>query len=402
MVRRRDFPAHFWESGDLVASRSVQGYFVTIQGWGLEYLRVPRHHQMGGSRLDNVGSSWPEGLRQRLRQPTLWAAFATVYIPFVAYLTWDGMAMTPHPNAWGWAYRIFNPFYLFGGCVWLSPIPWEWAWPSGRSRSLWKGALSGFAFSEAFILTKVFLGAAFKLKAHENLDLLADLMVNLCFLGPSMMLVGGALAHRNISDRERRAFQEQAEEAQTRLLQSQLHPHVLFNSLNGLAELVLKDPVQAERSIRALSDLLRKLLAASQSTHLPMRSERELVEDYLAMESLRLGDRLAVEWAWDSGTDEHTMIPLILQPLVENAIKHGISPNLSGGRIRIEGQVKEGELHLSVRNTGAPLREGDGQGLGLSNLSLRLALAYGETAQLRMSEADGWTIAEVHIPLMAP
>ncbi len=352
--------------------------------------------------MSEVGSSWSEGLRQRLRQPTLWAALATVYFPFIAYLAWEGLAMEPHPNAWGWVFRTFNPFYLFGGCVWLSPIPWEWAWPPGRSRSLWKGALAGFAFSEAYILIKVLLGIAFKWKAHEPLDILPDLLVNLCFLGPSMMLVGGALAHRNISDRERRAFQEQAEEAQTRLLQSQLHPHVLFNSLNGLAELVLKDPVRAERSIRALSDLLRKLLAASQSNSLPLRAERELVEDYLAMESMRLGDRLAVEWVWDSGLDERAAIPLILQPLVENAIKHGVSPELSGGRIRIEGQVKEGGMLLSVRNTGARLTEGDGQGLGLSNLRFRLALAYGEDAHFQMSEAEGWTLAELHIPLMAP
>jgi two-component sensor histidine kinase len=349
--------------------------------------------------LSEVGSSWSEGLRQRLRQPTLWAAFGMAYVPYLAYLTWEGLAMSPHPNAWGWASRIFNPFYLFAGCVWLSPIPWEWAWPPGRSRSLWKGALAGFAFAETFVLIKFFLNLAFKLKAREDLDFLPGLLVNLCFLGPSTMLVGGALAYRNISDRERLAFQEQAEEAQTRLLQSQLHPHVLFNSLNGLAELVLKDPVRAERSIRALSDLLRKLLAASQSRSLPLRAERELVEDYLAMESMRLGERLQVDWDWDAAVDEHPVVPLLLQPLVENAIKHGVSPDLAGGRIRVEARIENDQLRLTVRNTGAPLTVGDGQGLGLTNLRFRLALAYGDAAVLQMHEAGGWTLAEVRIPL---
>ena len=355
---------------------------------------------MEGSSLSEAGSAWVEGLRLRLGQRTLWAAFATGFVPFFAFLVWMAGSSTPHPNAWGWAIRFLNPFTLFFGCIWLAPIPWEWAWPPGRSRNLWKGAFASFLFAEAFVALRALMDSGLKMKAHERPDFLPDLLVSLCFLGPSMMLVGGALAHRAISDRERRAFQAQAEEAQTRLLQSQLHPHVLFNSLNGLAELVLKDPPRAERSIRALSDLLRQLLTASQSASLPLSSERELVEHYLAMESLRLGDRLSVAWAWDSGFEDHPVIPLVLQPLVENAIKHGIAPELSGGRILIGARMAEGRLCLSVRNTGARLAREVGQGLGLANLRLRLALAYGDDADFCMTEAEGFTLAEVRIPLM--
>jgi len=350
--------------------------------------------------LSEAANAWPEGLRQRLRQPVLWAAFATLFLPYFAYLVWGARAMGLHPNGWGWASRFFPDLFFFSGCVWLSPIPWQWAWPPGRSRNLWKGVFAGLAFAELFVTLKVLLDAVLKLKGHENPDFLDNLLVNLSFLGPSMMLAGGLLARREISEREGRAFQERAEEAQTRLLQSQLHPHVLFNSLNGLAELVLKDPPKAERSIRALSDLLRKLLAASQSTSLPLRMERELVEDYLAMEAMRLGDRLELSWDWERGLEDQELIPLALQPLVENAIKHGIATAMAGGHIRIGARIEEGALCLSVRNSGAPLTEGNGQGLGLSNLRLRLALAYGEAASLRMAQEEGWTLAEVRIPLM--
>ncbi|HTL98595.1 MAG TPA: histidine kinase [Holophagaceae bacterium] len=343
-----------------------------------------------------------ERLRGRLRQPVLWAAFGTLFLPYAAYMVWDSRGASPPLNAWGWASIVWGPLNLFSACIWLAPIPWEWAWPAGRSRRLWKGVLASLAFALAFGAFRIATLSILRMKGHLPVELADDILTNATFLGPGLMLVGGAIAGREISDREGRLFQRQAEEAQTRLLQSQLHPHVLFNSLNGLAELALKDPPRAERSIRALSDLLRKLLEASQSTYLPLSSERALVEDYLAVESMRLGERLAVEWQWDPGLDGCAAIPLLLQPLAENAIKHGIAPQLAGGRMVLGARREGAEIRLTVRTTGAPLTEGDGRGLGLANLRFRLALAYGEAAGLGLAREGDWTAAEVRIPWETP
>ena len=350
--------------------------------------------------MDELTSPWATALRRRLRQPVQWAAFAAITLPYLAYQVWFARAMEPLPNAWGWTHRLLTPTLLFFGWVWLSPLPWEWAWRPGRSRSALRGALAAACFSEAFVLLRSLPGLWLKWKAGEPLETLETLLVNLAFLGPIMMLAGAALAHRELSEREKHHFRAQAEAAHLRLLQSQLHPHVLFNALNGLAELVERDPAAAGRGLRALSDLLRKLLEAGQATWLPLGAERALVEDYLAVEALRLGDRLRLDWRWSPELDACLAAPLLLQPLVENALKHGIAPHLDGGDLRIEGVRTADALRLTVRNTGAPL--GGGTGLGLLNLRARLEGAYGGAATLHVGSEGAWTVAEVRAPWRHP
>ena len=350
--------------------------------------------------MHDLASPWVHSLSRRLRQPAPWAAFAALTLPYLAYQAWTTLAMEPPPNAWGWTHRFLTPTLLFFGWVWLSPVPWEWAWRPGRSRSALRGALASVLFCEAFVLARSVPGVILRWKAGEPLEILEAALVNLAFLGPVMMLAGATLAHRELSEREKQHFQAQAEAAHLRLLQGQLHPHVLFNALNGLAELVERDPAAAGRGLRALSDLLRKLLEAGQAARLPLGDERALVEDYLAVEAIRLGDRLRVSWAWDPALDAHPAIPLLLQPLVENALKHGLAPHVEGGELRIEGARTGEGLRLAVLNTGAPL--GHGAGLGLQNLRARLEGAYGERAVFQLRTEAPWTLAEIRIPVEAP
>lgn len=187
-----------------------------------------------------------------------------------------------------------------------------------------------------------------------------------------------------------------------RLLHSQIHPHVLFNSLNGLVELIEKDPVQATRQAQALARLLRKLLDASEEAMLFLQEERALVEDYLALESMRLGERLSCVWRWDPALDLHPVLPLLLQPLVENAIKHGIAPCVAGGRVEISARAEGPLLILEVLNTGAPYRPRGETGMGLRNLAARLELAYGGHASLTLSslgaEPGTATLACLRLP----
>ena len=190
----------------------------------------------------------------------------------------------------------------------------------------------------------------------------------------------------------------EAQIAKTRLLQSQIHPHVLFNALNGLAELVHKDPRAAELAIHHLSDLLRRILRASEHATFPLREERCLVRDYLAIESMRLGDRLRLTWEWDDSLDDFEIPPLLLQPLVENAIKHGIAPSLEGGDLIVRAKESGGLISFQIWNSGEPfLPKRQSHGVGVKNLRARLALAYGDDARFSLGASDGGTLAMIDL-----
>jgi two-component system sensor histidine kinase AlgZ len=225
------------------------------------------------------------------------------------------------------------------------------------------------------------------------------------FHAPAMMLVGNVIATRERLGAVNEALMVQAREAQSRALQGQLHPHVLFNALNGLAELIHKNADQAEDSVRHLSDLLRKVLAATDDPEYSLRHERTILEHYLDMEGLRLGRRLVLGWDWDAAMEGLKLPPLLLQPLVENAIKHGVAPCREGGEVRIQARRDGAEAVLCVRNTGMPLGlSGDRRGaaIGLSNLRSRLALTFNGAARFSLKSDQGWTVAEVRLPWLAP
>jgi LytS/YehU family sensor histidine kinase len=213
-----------------------------------------------------------------------------------------------------------------------------------------------------------------------------------------MILVGGLVAARARSEELREAFAAEAQVATNQLLQSQIHPHVLFNALNGLAELVHKSPKAAERAIQHLSDLLRRIMRASEFMRLPLGEERKIVADFLALEAIRLGERLRVVWEWDEGLDSIEVPPLLLQPLVENAIKHGIAPSLSGGDLILRARALEGAILLEVWNSGVPLREKEmGSGIGVKNLRSRLAMHFGAGASFTIGPSNEGTLASIRL-----
>ncbi len=217
-----------------------------------------------------------------------------------------------------------------------------------------------------------------------------------------MVAVGSIIASREREETAKNLARTEAKEAQTRLLQSQLHPHVLFNSLNGLLELVHKDPHAAESCIRNMSDLLHTLLKASEQSYFRLEQERELVGYYLGMEGIRLGSRLEVAWDWPSGLDRLLVPPLLLQPLVENAIKHGIAPNIVGGTVRIRALASDGFLTLEVGNTGCEPLAGHRIGaVGLRNLKERIQLAFGAHGHFSLTREGDWTKAVIRLPIMA-
>ncbi len=180
-----------------------------------------------------------------------------------------------------------------------------------------------------------------------------------------------------------------AREAEVRALRAQLNPHFLFNSLNSINALIGSDPEGARRMCERLGDFLRRTLALSARDEVTLGEELELVERYLGIEQVRFGERLAVQHAVDPDAMACRVPPLLLQPLVENAIKHGIQDLIDGGEVRIEGRLERGYLRVVVENpvdADAPARRGEG--VGLDNVRRRLAAFGARDADLR-SERKG-------------
>lgn len=184
-------------------------------------------------------------------------------------------------------------------------------------------------------------------------------------------------------------------EARYNALEQQMRPHFLFNALNSLAELIESGEERAAEVAYRLSELYRLILANSQAKTSPLSTEIEIVERYLEIEQLRFGKRLSFSFAIPQECRSLAAPSLVLQTLVENAIKHGVAKSLAGGRIEIGiAPTTDGRHVLSVSNTGAQLPAEVGAGTGIENTRARLALLYGERSDFRLRrEADGRTIA---------
>jgi two-component system sensor histidine kinase AlgZ len=205
-------------------------------------------------------------------------------------------------------------------------------------------------------------------------------------------------------DAERRGLELQvlAREAELRALRAQLDPHFLFNSLQSISALTTADPAAARRMCLLLADFLRETLALGARARIPLSAELALVRKFLAIEQVRFGDRLQVDV--DAGDNADTPLPpLLLQPLVENAVTHGVAHVLEGGVVRVRTERRVASLVITVDNpTDADRPAGRGTGLGLRNVRERLASAYGDDAFLRAEEQDGRFIVRLELPLSEP
>jgi two-component system, LytTR family, sensor histidine kinase AlgZ len=188
--------------------------------------------------------------------------------------------------------------------------------------------------------------------------------------------------------------------ARLQALHSRIRPHFLFNSMNTIASLTRSDPALAERVVEDLADLFRVSLgdAAKPST---LARELELARQYLGIEQVRLGDRLRVEWELEELPEQAMMPPMILQPLLENAVYHGIEPAAEGGSIVITGCYRRHRVNLSIRNTLPPKGESShrqGNRLAMENIRERLAGIFERDASLTESHVDGEHQVRLVIP----
>lgn len=234
----------------------------------------------------------------------------------------------------------------------------------------------------------------------------------------ALSVIGTVISFVVISTQERlataralaEAAQRQAAETQLRLLQSQLEPHMLFNTLANLRVLIGLEPARAQAMLDSLINFLRATLNASRLAAHPLATEFDRISDYLALMAVRMGPRLQVTLDLPAELHDLPVPPLLLQPLVENAIKHGLEPHVAGGRITVVARQEAGVLVLTVRDTGSGLPaavsgatgNAPGSHFGLSQVRERLATLHGSAASLTLQPAadgQGGTLVTLRLPM---
>jgi hypothetical protein len=183
-------------------------------------------------------------------------------------------------------------------------------------------------------------------------------------------------------------------------LQARINPHFLFNTLNSIAALIREDPARAESMTLQLSSLFRYTLTAPRRGLVTLDEELTIVQGYLAIEQERLGDRLRVTIDVDPALRRWGIPALTLQPLVENAIKHGIAPDIGGGSLGVRASAEGDLLHIVITDTGKGTSRQTGTGEGLDNVTRRLRAALGPRSRVTLSTAAGATEARVIIPMV--
>ena len=197
-----------------------------------------------------------------------------------------------------------------------------------------------------------------------------------------------ALAQEATHEHEARAMQTsiQARDAELKALKAQINPHFLFNSLNSISALTSVDPVRARDMCVLLGDFLRLTLGLGEKAVVHFSEELELLQKYLAIEKIRFGDRLNMQENIQEESRTCMLPPLLLQPLVENAVKHGIASLPEGGNVRLIAERQNGRLAILVENSWDPdAPPGRSGGLGLKNVQQRLEARYGKEASLRVN-----------------
>jgi len=186
-------------------------------------------------------------------------------------------------------------------------------------------------------------------------------------------------------------------------IKSQINPHFMFNAMNSIRALVDEDPRKAKQSITQLSNILRGSLKMGSLRSVPFTDELNLVQDYLAIETARFEERLTTEFSIDPESKMFEVPPLMLQTLVENGIKHGISKLPEGGKITLKTRVENAGLLVEIRNPGQydprPKKEG---GYGLKNTKQQLELLYGEAGWIKIDNPDNMVITKVFLPITKP
>jgi two-component system sensor histidine kinase AlgZ len=183
-------------------------------------------------------------------------------------------------------------------------------------------------------------------------------------------------------------------------LQSRIRPHFLFNSMNTIAALIKSQPDVAVETVEDLADLFRVSLMDSGRKH-SLSNELEIARRYLRIEKLRLGNRLRVEWDINEAPVNAEILPMTLQPLVENAVYHGIEPMINGGIVQISCRLRDGEIHIRIMNSIGRTEQGEkrkGNRIAVENIRERLHLSYTPPGRMEVSDSGSYYTVEIVLP----
>jgi two-component system, LytTR family, sensor kinase len=190
-------------------------------------------------------------------------------------------------------------------------------------------------------------------------------------------------------------------ELELQTIKAHINPHFIFNSLNSIRALVDENPQRARKAVTELSNILRSSMQVEKVETVPLEKELNIVKDYLALENMRFEDRLRVEYEIDEDTLNQPVPPMMLQTLVENAIKHGISKQVTGGVVKVISDFTGNFHELVVQNTGQLNGKINTEGFGLSSTTNRLSLLYGDKAAFEIKQINGSMVeAKVLIPVV--
>jgi two-component system sensor histidine kinase AlgZ len=302
----------------------------------------------------------------------------------------------------GSALAFVVPLALIYGFVCLA------VWYPCRATPLASSSLARLAathLSAAFLTSGLWCGAAIlvaRLAWHSEVRgttylFSAGVLLYLLAVAVHYLLI--ALEASRLAERRVLQAEVAAREAELRALRAQVNPHFLFNSLNSIGSLAGSDPLAARRMCLLLGDFLRQSLRLGGRDRIPLADELALVANYLEIERVRFGARLQVEEDVEESARACSVPPLVLQPLVENAVVHGVAQRLEGGAVRCVARREGALLRIALENpcdADRPL--GRGAGVGLDNVRRRLAATYGDQARLETSEAGGRFRAVVTLP----
>jgi sensor histidine kinase YesM len=344
--------------------------------------------------------------------PSRWLGIAIFILLLIAWRFLEGESVFEQ-HLVHFIYIALGLGYLYA----IAPVPWQWT-ANGRGMAPFlRGLIQSVFWNGSLLFIPLFLPVAFGnvitlFGRGEVAEFALHGYVTPLQLGWAIYshafwvacLVGWLIAReediqvaRKEAEESRRTLEHATRQAQAQALQAQLDPHVLYNALSGISELIHEDTAKAEAAVVHLSGLYRKLTVLGKRERVGLGEERQILEDYLAVEQVRLGSRLQVSWEWPEALNDRRVPPLLVQPLVENAIKHGLSPEEKGGRLLVSVAVREGDLlHIHVANDGKPLDPAWREGTGLANLAARLAL-IGGGSRMELSQQGNLTVADLYV-----
>ena len=234
-------------------------------------------------------------------------------------------------------------------------------------------------------------------------------LVTVALFASTLFAVALPLKIWNNSRNEKKLESQQLllNEARLAALQRQINPHFLFNTLNSVTSLIRSNPDQARNVIYKLSAILRRLLR-KQENLTPLRDELTFIDDYLAIEMVRFGDKLAFQKEIEPDTLDHLVPSMLLQPIIENSIRHGLSSKVDGGMIRVRSRLAEGRLCVTVEDNGVGIPENKlatlfDQGIGVSNVNERLKVLFGQDYRMWVDSRPGeGTTTGIEMPALQP